>query len=212
VITVPSESVRPLTLKLVGISFAYFMVLLDATVLALADPDIIAKLHTNVIAVGWATTIYTMTLAATLTLGGVLSDRFGAYRVFVFGVAGFGAASLGCAASPDLVALLVGRGFLGIFAAAVIPSSLSLIATLYPERSARARAISVWAAISGAATAAGPILGGWLIATDGRRCVATVRAASCKRSARQVNFMAAAPEPCGYPCRPDTHHYQRGAR
>ncbi|WP_280222319.1 MFS transporter [Nocardia neocaledoniensis] len=153
---------RPHT-QLIGVSLAYFMVLLDITALAVAEPSLMASLHIGVVGVGWATTIYTMTLAAALVLGGSLADRLGAYPVFLVGVIGFAAASLGCAVSPGLGSLLVFRALLGLFAAAIVPSSLGLIAGLYAEPRARGRAISAWAAISGAAMAAGPVLGGFLI-------------------------------------------------
>lgn len=166
---------RP-TSQLVGISLAYFMVLLDTTVLAVAEPDIMSSLHTDVVGVGWATTIYTMALASALVLGGRLADRCGAYRVFILGVIGFGLASVGCALAPTLTALLVCRALLGLFAAAIIPSSLSLIASLYPDPEHRAGAISAWAAISGVAMAAGPVLGGWLIAVDDWRAVFVINA------------------------------------
>lgn len=172
----PSISRRRTTTQLVGIALAYFMVLLDTTVLAVAEPDLITSLHTDVLGVGWATTIYTMALAAALVLGGSLADRLGAYRVFLAGVLGFGAASLLCACAPGLAVLLVCRAFLGVFAAAIIPSSLALIAGLYPEPGRRGRAISAWAALSGAAMAAGPVLGGWLIGLDGWRLVFVINA------------------------------------
>jgi MFS transporter, DHA2 family, methylenomycin A resistance protein len=166
---------RP-TPQLVGISLAYFMVLLDTTVLAVAEPSIMASLDTDVVGVGWATTIYTMALASAVVLGGSLADRWGAYPVFIVGVVGFGAVSLGCALAPSLSILLMFRALLGLFAAAIIPSSLSLIASLYPEPGRRGRAIGAWAAISGVAMAAGPVLGGWLIAVDGWRTVFVINA------------------------------------
>lgn len=162
--------------QLVGISLAYFMVLLDTTVLAVAEPSIMAALHTGVVGVGWTTTIYTMALASALVFGGSLTDRCGAYRMFVIGVIGFGAASLGCALAPGLPVLLVCRALLGLFAAAIIPGSLSLIAALYADPGRRAGAISAWAAISGVAMAAGPVLGGWLIAIDSWRAVFVINA------------------------------------
>lgn len=161
---------RP-TPQLVGVSLAYFMVLLDTTVLAVAEPDIMSSLHTDVVGVGWATTIYTMALASALVLGGALADRCGAYRVFILGVVGFGLSSWGCALAPTLPALLGCRALLGLFAAVIVPSSLSLIASLYPDPVRRGGAISTWAAISGVAMAAGPVLGGWLIAVVDWRAV-----------------------------------------
>ncbi|MEU1983630.1 MFS transporter [Nocardia sp. NPDC019395] len=166
---------RP-TPQFLGISLAYFMVLLDTTVLAVAEPSIMASLHTDVIGVGWATTIYTMALASALVFGGSSADRLGAYGVFMAGVAGFGVASLGCAFAPTLSVLLVFRALLGLFAAAIIPSSLSLIAGLYPDPGRRGNAISAWAALSGAAMAAGPVLGGWLITVADWRAVFVINA------------------------------------
>ncbi|RIQ20346.1 MFS transporter [Jiangella rhizosphaerae] len=166
---------RP-TPQLLGISLAYFMVLLDTTALAVAEPSVMTSLHTDVVGVGWATTIYTMALASALVFGGSLADRLGAYGVFVVGVFGFGAASLGCALAPALSVLLAMRALLGLFAAAIIPSSLSLIASLYPDPGRRGNAISAWAAISGIAMAAGPVLGGWLIAVDDWRAVFVINA------------------------------------
>jgi DHA2 family methylenomycin A resistance protein-like MFS transporter len=150
------------------------MVLLDTTVLAVAEPGIMASLHTDVVGVGWATTGYTMALASVLVFAGSLADRLGAYRVFRTGVIGFGAASLACAGAPGIALLVVFRAVLGLFAAAIIPSSLALIAGLYPEPGPRGRAISAWAAISGVAMAAGPVLGGWLIAVGDWRAVFVV--------------------------------------
>jgi DHA2 family methylenomycin A resistance protein-like MFS transporter len=157
-------------------SLAYFMVLLDTTVLAVAEPSLMISLHTSVIGVGWVTTIYTTALASALVLGGSLADRLGSHRVFIAGVMGFGAASLGCAAVPDVPLLLVFRALLGLFAAAIVPSSLGLIASLYTEPTARGRAISTWAAISGAAMAAGPLLGGWLIGVASWRAAFVINA------------------------------------
>ncbi|MBL0888587.1 MFS transporter [Myceligenerans sp. I2] len=152
------------------------MVLLDTTVLAVAAPDLMADLHTDVVGVGWATTSYTMFLAAALVLAGALTDRLGPARVFLGGVTGFGVVSLACAAAPGLPALLAARAALGLLAAAIIPSSMSLLVRLYPDPARRTRAISIWAAVSGAAMAAGPVIGGLLIEPFGWRAVFVVNA------------------------------------
>ena len=75
----------------------------------------------------------------------------------------FGAGSLLCALAPVLGVLIALRAVLGAAGAACVPASMALIARLYPDRTRRARAVATWAAISGAAVAAGPILGGALV-------------------------------------------------
>lgn len=173
--TPSSATARPLgTPGLVGVSLAYFMVLLDITVLAVAEPDIIRGLRTDVIGVGWATASYTISLAASLVLAGAITDRFGARRTFLLGVVGFAAASLTCSVSPNIGSLIVARGVLGLCAAAILPSLMALIAGAYSEPGPRARAIAVWASISGAAMAAGPVLGGALVGVFGWRAVFVV--------------------------------------
>jgi Arabinose efflux permease len=173
----PVVAATPRTrLVLAGCSLAYFMVLLDVTVLAVAEPDLIASLHTDVIGVGWATTAYTTALASAVLLGGGLTDRFGPRRVLVLGTVGFGLASLACALAPGIGPLLVGRTGLGLFAATMIPSSLALVTIGHPQPAQRARAIGVWASVSGAAMAAGPVVGGWLVGLGGWRSVFLINA------------------------------------
>lgn len=163
-------------LLLTGISLGYFMVLLDLTVLAVAEPDLASSLHTSVAGLQWATTAYTLVFAALLLSGGAVADRYGADRVFRAGIAVFGLGSLLCAAAPALSVLVVWRGLLGAAAAACVPASMALVARLYPDPAARAKAVAAWAAISGSAVAAGPIAGGVLIELAGWRAIFVVNA------------------------------------
>ena len=157
--------------RLLGISLGYFMVLLDMTVLAVAEPDLARSLHPSTAGLQWVVTAYTVTFAAALLSAGAGADRFGARRVFTVGVVTFGLGSLACAGAPNLATLVAMRAVLGVAAAACVPASLAMIADLYPEPARRARAVSVWAAVSGAAVAAGPVLGGLLVALGGWRAV-----------------------------------------
>ncbi|ALO99708.1 Major facilitator superfamily permease [Streptomyces hygroscopicus subsp. limoneus] len=191
---------------LTGVSLGYFMVLLDTTVLSVAEPDLAASLHTSMAGLQWATTGYTVVFAALLLSAGAAADRFGADRVFRTGAAVFALASLLSSLAPDLGALLVLRAVSGAAAAACVPASMALIARLYPQPAARARAISVWAAVSGAAVAAGPIAGGALVEAAGWRAVFLVnvplgllvlaltwgRAVRCPRGAHRVDWPAQA--------------------
>ena len=167
----PSMSQRLISAPLLGISLAYFMVLLDITVLAVAAPDMISSLHTNVVGVGWANTSYTIALAAILVLSGAMADKFGPARFFRLGTLAFGVLSLACALSPDIGIVVALRSLLGLAAAGVIPSSMALIAQLHEDTRMRAHAVSIWAAVSGAAMAAGPVLGGVLVQIFGWRSV-----------------------------------------
>lgn len=169
-----SRASRPLTL--LGIALGYFMVLLDMTVLSVAEPDLAASLHTSVAGLQWATTGYTIVFGALLLSAGAVADRYGAHRVFRAGVAVFGSASLLSAFAPALGVLVVLRAVLGAAGAACIPASMALIARLYPDTGERTRAVAAWAAISGAAVAVGPVVGGVLVGLAGWRAIFLVNA------------------------------------
>lgn len=156
-------------LALLGLSLGYFMVLFDTTALTVALPDLGRDLGGGVDSLAWVVDGYTLTFASCLLGAGVLADRYGADRAFLAGVASFGGLSLACAAAPSIASLVVGRGLLGVAGALLLPASLASIAALHPEPARRASAIATWAAISGSALSAGPLLGGALVAGIGWR-------------------------------------------
>jgi MFS transporter, DHA2 family, methylenomycin A resistance protein len=156
---------------LLGISLGYFMVLLDMTVLSVAEPDLAASLRVSVAGLQWATTGYTVVFGSLLLSAGAVADRYGAHRTFRAGVTVFGIASLLSALAPGLGVLVALRAVLGAAGAACVPASMAMIARLYPDPAARTRAVAAWAAISGAAVAAGPIAGGTLVDLAGWRAV-----------------------------------------
>ncbi|WP_330249721.1 MFS transporter [Nocardia sp. NBC_00565] len=192
------------TRALLGISLGYFMVLLDMTVLSVAEPDLAASLRTSIAGLQWATTGYTVAFAALLLSAGAVADRYGAHRVFRFGTAAFGLVSLLSAFAPSLWVLVGLRVLSGAAAAACVPASMAMITRLYPDPALRARAISTWAAISGAAVAAGPIVGGALVGLAGWRAVflvnvpiavvvlalSTGSAVICARGDRHIDWFA----------------------
>lgn len=100
-------------LTLLGISLGYFMVLLDMTVLSVAEPDLAASLRTSIAGLQWATTGYTVVFSALLLSAGAVADRYGAHRVFRVGVAVFGLGSLLSALAPALGPLVALRAVLG---------------------------------------------------------------------------------------------------
>ncbi|MFB4297398.1 MFS transporter [Actinomadura sp. NTSP31] len=156
---------------LFGISLGYFMVLLDTTVLSVAEPDLARSLHGTVAGLQWAVTGYTVVFGALLLSAGAVADRHGAHRAFRAGIAVFGAASLLSAFAPNLGTLVALRAVLGVAAAACVPASMAMISRLYPVPAERAKAVAAWAATSGAALAAGPIAGGALVGLAGWRAI-----------------------------------------
>ena len=198
----PPVQRRGTSLPLLGISLGYFMVLLDTTVLAVAEPDLARSLGSSVAGLQWAVTGYTAAFGGLLLSAGAVADRFGAHRVFRAGIAVFGLGSLLSAFAPGLGSLVALRALLGVAAAACVPASMAMIIRLFPEPAARARAVAVWAATSGAAMAAGPIVGGLLVELSGWRAVFLVnvplallalvltagRALHCPRGERAVDW------------------------
>jgi EmrB/QacA subfamily drug resistance transporter len=146
------------------------LTLIDVTVVYLALPALGADLHATFTQQQWVVDAYAVAMAATLLAFGALADRSGRRRVFVGGLTVFGAASVACATAPDGDVLAIARAVQGVGAAALVTTSLALIAAAY-HGPARARALGVWGAVSGAALAAGPIVGGVVIDTLGWRWV-----------------------------------------
>ncbi len=146
------------------------MASIDATVVGIALPSIGRQFHASLGALQWVVTGYTLTLAAFLLLGGSLGDQFGRRRVFTIGVVWFTAASAACALAPGSTVLIVMRLLQGVGGALLTPGSLAIIQTSF-EREDRGRAIGAWSGLGGVATAAGPLLGGYLIAAASWRWI-----------------------------------------
>jgi EmrB/QacA subfamily drug resistance transporter len=121
------------------------------------------ELGASVVAMQWVVEAYALVLASLVLVGGALGDRLGRRRVFVTGVALFAAASAACGLAPSTPLLVGARAVQGIGAALLVPGSLALIGAAYPEEG-RGRAIGTWSAVTSAAAAVGPVLGGWVIA------------------------------------------------
>ncbi|GAA3197304.1 MFS transporter [Actinocorallia longicatena] len=162
---------RLMSPRIVGISLGYFMVMIDATILNVALPDISRDLGGSVTSQQWTVSAYALAFGALLLSSGAVADRFGATRVFRFGIAAFAAASLLCALAPSLWLLIALRAVQGAAAASVPASTLALLGLMYPEAGERARAVGLWAALTGIGFAAGPMLGGILVEAGGWRTV-----------------------------------------
>ncbi|MBO0807800.1 MAG: MFS transporter, partial [Actinobacteria bacterium] len=143
---------------------------LDATVVNIALPTIGREFHTGVGALQWVMSGYTLTLAAFLLIGGSLGDRYGRRRVYLAGVLWFAVASAACGFAPDATFLIVMRVLQGIGAALLTPGSLAILEASFVPAD-RSRAIGAWSGLGGVATAAGPLLGGFLISAASWRWI-----------------------------------------
>jgi DHA2 family methylenomycin A resistance protein-like MFS transporter len=158
-------------LLLLGLSLGYFMVLLDTSVVNVALPAIRSDFGGGLTGLQWVVNGYTLTFAALLLTMGAFADRFGGRKTFLVGTWAFLIASGVTAASPNLGFLIGMRGVLGVAGAALLPASMAVIATTFTDPAQRARALGSWAAITGLALAAGPVVGGVLTDVFGWRSI-----------------------------------------
>ncbi len=148
---------------LIAVSVAIFMLLLDITVVNVALPDIQRSLHSSFQDLQWVVDAYSLTLAAFLLTAGSLADRLGRRLVFAAGLAVFTASSVLCGLSSTAMMLNLARAVQGIGGAMMFATSLALIAQAFQGRD-RGTAFGVFGAVTGAAVAVGPLVGG--IITD----------------------------------------------
>ncbi|MFE2376058.1 DHA2 family efflux MFS transporter permease subunit [Streptomyces sp. NPDC059398] len=167
----PAGRARHAALPLVAICLGYFMVILDVTVVSVAVPVIGTALHTSVTGLQWVVDGYSVVFAGLLLFCGGLGDKLGGRSVVLVGLLVFTLASAGCGAAPTASGLILARLVQGIGAALMVPASLALLKSAYPDKAARARAFGVWAAVSGLAAGAGPVVGGVLVAGFGWRSI-----------------------------------------
>jgi DHA2 family methylenomycin A resistance protein-like MFS transporter len=167
----PDRSPLAKSLTLAAMSLGYVVVQLDVTVVNVAINSIGTTYGGSLADLQWIVNAYTITFAAFILTAGALGDRIGAKRVFVLGFAIFVLASLACALAPALWVLIVARLCQGIGAAVLVPNSLALLNHAYPNEAERNRAIGIWAAGASFSLAAGPLVGGVLIALVGWRSI-----------------------------------------
>src|SRR4051794_32735415 len=154
----PSQKRLTLAAAILGSIVAF----VDGTVVNVALPHIREDLGGGLAGQQWVTDAYLLTLAALLLVGGSLGDLYGRRRAFSLGLAGFGAASLLCAAAPSIGALIAFRGLQGIAGALLVPNTLGLLVARF-EPSERGAAIGAWTAWAGIAMVIGPLFGGLLL-------------------------------------------------
>jgi EmrB/QacA subfamily drug resistance transporter len=147
---------------LVVVSLGFFMTLLDLTIVNIAIPNMIDKLHASLDDVLWVLNAYALVLAVLVITAGRLGDLIGTRTMFVYGIAVFTAASAACGLAPGPGWLIAFRAVQGLGAAMLMPQTLAIVTmTFPPER--RGAAFGIWGAVAGLATIAGPTLGGLLV-------------------------------------------------
>lgn len=150
-------------LGLVALVLPVLLIAIDNTVLGFAVPSLSRELNPSAGQLLWIVDIYAFLLAGLLITMGSLGDRIGRRRLLLFGSAAFGAASAFAAFSTSAEMLIAARALLGIAGATLMPSTLALLRTLFPEQRQRMLAIAIWASAFSAGAAFGPILGGLLL-------------------------------------------------
>ncbi len=147
---------------LIVMSLGFFMTLLDLTIVNIAIPDMITRLHATLDGVLWVINAYALVLAVLLITAGRLGDLLGQRRMFIVGVIVFTLASAACGFSPSVGWLVAFRAIQGVGAALLLPQTLAILTTVFPPER-RGAAFGIWGAVAGVATIAGPTLGGLLV-------------------------------------------------
>jgi EmrB/QacA subfamily drug resistance transporter len=163
VVPMPTTARGHRGVALAVLCLAAFTLNVDTTIVNIALPSLVRQLGASTRELQWVVDAYTLTFAALVLAAGSLSDRYGRKGALLTGLAVFGTATAvgGFVDSPG--ALIAVRAVMGVGAAVIFPTTLSIISNLYTERSERARAIGVWGAMTGLGVAMGPITGGWLL-------------------------------------------------
>jgi EmrB/QacA subfamily drug resistance transporter len=146
---------------LAAIALGVSMIVVDTTIVNVITPSVIDDLGISSSQAQWVQESYAIMFAALLLVFGRVADLVGARRVFVLGTVIFGITSLIAGLAPSGDVLILARFLQGAAGAMLLPTSLSLLNQTFTGK-ARGQAYAVWGSTIGAATALGPVLGGWL--------------------------------------------------
>ncbi|SDL65427.1 MFS transporter, DHA2 family, multidrug resistance protein [Nonomuraea maritima] len=142
---------------------ATLLLSLDLTVLHLALPSLVADLGASSTQLLWIGDVYGFALAGLLVTMGNVGDRVGRRRLLLIGATAFGAASVITAYAPSAELLIAARALLGVAAATIMPSTLSIVRNVFTEPGERTAAVGIWSGMSAAGFAVGPVVGGLLL-------------------------------------------------
>jgi EmrB/QacA subfamily drug resistance transporter len=140
----------------------FFMILVDSTIVSVANPSIMTSLGASYDSVIWVTSAYLLAYAVPLLVAGRLGDQFGPKNLYLVGLSVFTLASLWCGLADSIGMLIVARVVQGFGAALLTPQTLSTITRIFPAER-RGVAMSLWGATAGVATLVGPLAGGLLV-------------------------------------------------
>ena len=142
---------------------AFFMVILDASIVVVALPSIESELGFSASGLQWVISAYALTFGGFLLLGGRAADLLGRRRVFMVGIAAFTLASLLCGFAWSPAALIAARAIQGLGAAVMTPTALSILMTTFRDGPERNKALGIWGALGGIGGTAGWLIGGPLV-------------------------------------------------
>ncbi len=140
----------------------FFMILVDSTIVSVANPAIMKGLDAGIDQVIWVTSAYLLAYAVPLLITGRLGDRFGPRRMFLGGLAVFTTASLLCGLAPSIGLLIAARALQGFGASFMTPQTMAVITRIFPPNR-RGAAMAIWGSTAGVAMLVGPIAGGLLV-------------------------------------------------
>lgn len=151
-------------------STALFCVQIDYFAMNLALPRMASDLNSNATDLQWVISVYMLALGAFMVPAGRIGDIFGRRRALLAGIALFGLASALCAVAPSAALVITFRAVQGVGAALIFPVSVSVLTNAFPAARA-GRAIGLAYGIAGLGNAAGPLVGGLMTQTLGRRWI-----------------------------------------
>jgi len=150
-------------ITLLALCLAAFIISLDVTIVNVALPALVRQTGATTTDLQWVVDAYNLVFAALVLVAGSMSDRLGRKGMLLAGLGVFGTASLAGSLANSTGQLTGARAVMGLGAAMMFPSTLSLLTNVFTGRRERAAAIGLWGATSGVGIAAGPIVGGWLL-------------------------------------------------
>ena len=194
---------------LLALTMGVFLVTLNVTVVTVTLPDIQRSLHAAPEELEWVIDAYNLIGASLLLSAGYLADRFGRKRALCTGYAVFSGGALLCSLAPSTGWLIGFRILQAVGGTALTPTSLSIVANIYPDPRERARAIGIWGIASGLGLGAGPIVGGAMTDWLGWRGVFAANAVAGLVGTRRGRARRPAVAKHG---RPPPRHARAGAR